>query len=90
MVFNLKRALKKPTSKRHRAAIRIIRELGLRHGKGIGVKISPKLTERIKYYSIPKRIMVKLVNKENVVYVLDPQETLDKGEEKSNDNKSTS
>ncbi|MCS7122647.1 MAG: hypothetical protein NZ908_01685 [Candidatus Micrarchaeota archaeon] len=80
MLFNLSRALRKPVSKRHRAAIRILKELGLRHGKGIDVKISPKVAERVKYQSVPKRIMVKLVNKENVVYILDPQESLEKRE----------
>ncbi|MEM0382880.1 MAG: hypothetical protein QXD88_01180 [Candidatus Anstonellales archaeon] len=88
VTFNLSRVLRKPVTKRHRVAIRLIRELAIRHGKGNSAKISPKINEIIKYYKIPKRLMVKLIRKDTVVYVLHPQESL--VEEKSNDNKSTS
>lgn len=88
ITFNLSRVLKKPTTKRHRVAIRLIKELAIKHGKGNHAKISPKINELVKYHDIPKRLMVKLVRKDTVVHVLHPQESL--AEEKSNDNKSSS
>lgn len=87
ITFNLKRVLKKPNSKRHRVGVKLVRELALRYGKGENTKISEKINQKLKYSNLPKKLIVKLVKKDNVVYILDPSEKM---EEKSNDNKSSS
>lgn len=87
LTFNLARVLKKPRTKRHRVGIRLVRELALRHGKGTIAKISQKINEKLKYSNLPKRILVKLVRKDNIVYILDVNEKI---EEKPDVNKSSS
>lgn len=88
ITFNLSRAMKKPINKRHRAAIKIIKQLAIRHGKGTVAKISTSVNQRIKYFNIPKKLMVKLIRKDNIIYILDPKEQLE--EKVTNDNKNSS
>ncbi len=92
MVFNLRRVVDKPRPKRKKTAMKLIRKLAQRHGKGTIVKISPKVNASIKHHNVPNRIQVKLYREEDIVYVLLPDEEVPKKKEEvkeeKDDNKS--
>ncbi|HIE41089.1 MAG TPA: 50S ribosomal protein L31e [Candidatus Aenigmarchaeota archaeon] len=71
-IIPLRKAKRKPRSKRANAAIRVIKEFLQRHMKVEEVKIDNKLNEYVwehGMHKIPSRVKVKAIKKENSVIV---------------------
>ncbi len=70
--INLREAYGKPRNKRAPRAIKIIKEFALRHMKGKEAKISIRLNAFVWAHSIqkpPRKVKVKMLKKEDIVYV---------------------
>ncbi len=90
--INLREAYGKPRNKRAPRAIKIIKEFALRHMKGNEAKVSIKLNAFIWAHSIqkpPRRVKVKMLKKDDVVYIFHideeakvPEKKVKKAEEK--------
>lgn len=69
-IIPLRKAKRKPRSRRANAAIRVIKEFLQRHMKVEEVKIDNKLNEYVwerGMHKIPSRVKVKAIKKENFV-----------------------
>jgi len=77
--FNLRRAYEKPRTKRARVAVKLLRELAMRHAKADAAVVSNRVNAFIWQHGLkkpPRRVRVKLKKVGNVVYILDVNEEL--------------